>query len=266
MIRIFLFDGTCNGDDDEFPTNIRLIRDLLDLNDGRTVHYYEGPGNDEDDLIDKWFGSTLGLGHRHIRDEAYDDLMLEYAPGDLVAVFGFSRGAAIARMFCQKMADDGIETDFLGCFDTVAAFLPFGRFQQDPLFGSLDVSVLVKQARHAVALDEDRAAFAPRLMNARDGVVEMWFRGNHADIGGGYEDDYLSGIALQWMLKEAFLVMNWSFQMPKVNCVPSPPHSEALPLLREQRMPVVLIAGEVSKLAAQIHPSRDRLLSESGEF
>lgn len=251
MFHIFLFDGTCNGDDDEFPTNIRLIRDLAAI-DGQDVNYYEGPGNNEDNLIDKWLGTSLGLGHRRIRDKAAEDLAAKYEYGDVVVVSGFSRGATIARMFCRKLAEAGINTDFLGCFDTVAAFLPFGRFQQDPLFGSLDVHMKVKQARHALALDEDRAAFAPRLMNARAGIIETWFKGNHSDVGGGYEDRGLADISLQWMLSEAQEATGLHFRPLDHPQEPNKPHREALPLLREQRVPVVLIAGEISNLPPKI--------------
>jgi uncharacterized protein (DUF2235 family) len=252
MLHIFLFDGTCNGDDDEFGTNIRLIRDLTMGFHGQPVYYYEGPGNDEDDFIDKWFGSSMGVGHRSIRDEAFDTLLPNYAGVDKIVVFGFSRGAAIARMFCGKLAENGIGTDFLGCFDTVAAFLPFGRFQQDPLFGSLDVSMFVNHARHAVAFDEDRAAFAPRLMNARANVIEMWFTGNHSDVGGGYEDRGLADRTLAWMLTEAYTIVPIKFRTPPTPQERNDAHREDLPLLRKVREPVVLIAGEVSSLPANL--------------
>ena len=111
----------------------------------------------------------------------------------------------------------------------------------------------VLNARHAVSIDEDRAAFAPRLMNSRANIVEKWFRGNHADIGGGYEMRGLADITLEWMLSEAHTVMGLEFKALDAPGRRHAPHRENLPLLREQRKPIVLINGEVSNLPAIIH-------------
>jgi len=71
----------------------------------------------------------------------------------------------------------------------------------------------VKYARHAIAIDEDRAAFArvpwglPGQWKGGTPVwfEQMWFAGNHSDIGGSYAEDEsrLSDIALDWMLEVA---------------------------------------------------------------
>jgi uncharacterized protein (DUF2235 family) len=73
----------------------------------------------------------------------------------------------------------------------------------------------IPYARHAMAIDERRAAF-PRAKwggnyspeESLDGVerfVQLWFAGNHSDIGGSYPEDEsrLSDIPLQWMVDEA---------------------------------------------------------------
>ena len=62
---------------------------------------------------------------------------------------------------------------------------------------------MVKAAYHAVALDETREAFDPNPMNAREGVTEVWFKGVHCDVGGGFEDSRLSDVALDWMIANA---------------------------------------------------------------
>jgi len=73
----------------------------------------------------------------------------------------------------------------------------------------------VMYARHAIAIDEARADF-PRVEWGRDAVIrpktsekdepliQLWFAGNHSDIGGSYpeEESRLSDIALQWMIDE----------------------------------------------------------------
>ena len=61
-------------------------------------------------------------------------------------------------------------------------------------------------ARHAVALDEMRASFTPTLWTkAAPGsdLVQRWFPGVHADVGGGYAETGLSDNALKWMIDEA---------------------------------------------------------------
>lgn len=70
-------------------------------------------------------------------------------------------------------------------------------------------------ARHAMAIDETRADFArvpwgqpsegERLpVSGIDSFVQLWFAGNHSDIGGSYPEDEsrLSDIALKWMVDE----------------------------------------------------------------
>jgi uncharacterized protein (DUF2235 family) len=72
----------------------------------------------------------------------------------------------------------------------------------------------VGYARHALAIDETRKDFArvpwatPGDWPARPGEPEwlqqVWFAGNHSDIGGSYAEDEsrLSDISLQWMVEQ----------------------------------------------------------------
>lgn len=74
----------------------------------------------------------------------------------------------------------------------------------------------VGYARQASAIDEDRADF-PRVGWGRQAhirdrqpgepppAVQLWFAGNHSDIGGSYpeEESRLSDTALEWMVDEA---------------------------------------------------------------
>jgi len=67
--------------------------------------------------------------------------------------------------------------------------------------------------RHAVSLDEQRAAFrsnvfkadATPLANGRARVMNVWFPGVHSDVGGGYPwaDSGLAMLAFEWMVREA---------------------------------------------------------------
>jgi hypothetical protein len=77
-----------------------------------------------------------------------------------------------------------------------------------------DLSVEVSWARHAISIDECRKSF-PRVewggsysdkkKEPADWFVQLWFAGNHSDIGGSYleNESRLSDISLKWMLDEA---------------------------------------------------------------
>jgi Uncharacterized alpha/beta hydrolase domain (DUF2235) len=106
--------------------------------------------------------------------------------------------------------------EFLGVWDTVGAL---GIPKQLGLLTLLDVdnrhefhntalSDEVKYARHAVAIDEHRAPFTPTLwtrLEARppDTTKQVWFPGDHCDVGGGYPQTGLSDGTLDWMISEA---------------------------------------------------------------
>lgn len=73
----------------------------------------------------------------------------------------------------------------------------------------------VRFARHALAIDETRKDFArvpwaalgvwPDRTGEPEWLRQVWFAGNHSDIGGSYAEDEsrLSDITLQWMTEQA---------------------------------------------------------------
>jgi len=104
---------------------------------------------------------------------------------------------------------------FIGVWDTVASvgMPPFGaRFTALPQ--PEDKRYL--HIRQALALDEHRSQFEPRLyarnngpFTTRDGstgsLVQLWFAGAHCDVGGGYApaESALSDNAFAWLVSEA---------------------------------------------------------------
>lgn len=69
---------------------------------------------------------------------------------------------------------------------------------------------IVDRAFHALAIDEHRAVFHPRVWivprvrtRAPEQVEQRWFAGAHANVGGGYAGDALALIPLQWMEQKA---------------------------------------------------------------
>ena len=125
----------------------------------------------------------------------------------------------------------GIE--FLGLWDTVDAYgLPVDELTRAidsfiwPLtMRDLNLHPRVKWARHALALDDERNTFHPRLWNEepqpgnpgggvpggnqgtthidQERISQVWFAGVHSNVGGGYPDDSLSHVSLEWIMTEA---------------------------------------------------------------
>lgn len=128
--------------------------------------------------------------------------------------------AAATARFCEQQRPCRVH--FLGLWDTVKSY---GGL--DPvILPHLRHNPIVKNVRHCLALDERRAWYKPTTWGLLDldkdgamkrlkekdlplyeeqkkNIAEMWFRGSHSDIGGGYEDDALARITLRWMLGEA---------------------------------------------------------------
>lgn len=118
---------------------------------------------------------------------------------------------AFARRFCHASAP----VEMVGVWDTVKAlgfrvpFLWMLGDQQD--FHSHHLGAAVRHGFHALAINENRNAFAPSLWECPPGwkgnVQQVWFRGAHGDIGGNIGDFAqarpLANIPLVWMLERA---------------------------------------------------------------
>jgi len=99
---------------------------------------------------------------------------------------------------------------FLGVFDTVGALGVPGFEHETPRFHNVQLSDQVLCARQALAIDETRMKFEPTFWEAAPGaptedprVKQVWFEGDHSDIGGGHPETGLSDTALLWMAREA---------------------------------------------------------------
>ena len=109
------------------------------------------------------------------------------------------------------------DIEFLGVWDTVGAlgippdipFLPPRLAFTQPRFHDTELSPNVRHAYHALALDEMRRTFSPTLWTASSPfnreILQMWFPGMHADVGGGYRETGLADISLEWMIERARL-------------------------------------------------------------
>jgi len=125
--------------------------------------------------------------------------------------------AARAAQYRERYASHRAVPYFMGVWDTVRALgLPgINRFVPwRHAFHDATLHPDVPHARHALALDEDRATFLPELWEelesdrASGRIKQVWFPGVHSDIGGGYPEEELSDLALEWMIAQATTVPN----------------------------------------------------------
>ncbi|MCP4282993.1 MAG: DUF2235 domain-containing protein [Gammaproteobacteria bacterium] len=237
---ILCFDGTGNepadseadkrlfgilGTEDNSVSNICKLHLLFggDLKSGQAIEgqqsfYYSGVGT-YGGTLRRVFNTALAPDNkdvgRIVRAAVKDLAKWEQNNPDSeyeLFIFGFSRGAAIARRFASVFHDfseikRSPKIRFIGVFDTVAAI---GKPNldddtkpvSDVLFENGSLSLRVEEALHLLSLDERRVAFQPTLMNKDQRVTEVWFPGVHSDIGGGFRFDALSDVTLQFMLDE----------------------------------------------------------------
>jgi uncharacterized protein (DUF2235 family) len=111
--------------------------------------------------------------------------------------------------------DGKVQVHMLGLWDTVASLgLPLwgwwfrlGAFWRNRELDS-NPAKLCRNVYHALSMDEHRSQFFPTLTIPgrspdKQGVTQVWLRGAHADVGGGYVNRALGDISLEWMLQAA---------------------------------------------------------------
>jgi len=122
-----------------------------------------------------------------------------------MSIFGFSRGAALGRAFCNdfinlcKKDEQGnltynkvpVRIHFMGLFDTVASFgVPAANM--DGMFTEKNLKVPPQAERcvHYVAAHELRFCFPLDLIRQHGSLMPNWtetvYPGVHSDVGGGY--------------------------------------------------------------------------------
>ncbi|BCG79098.1 DUF2235 domain-containing protein [Mesorhizobium sp. 113-3-3] len=168
----------------------------------------------------KAFGSKLPwvVFARFVRDRAVD----------LWNEITGSRPYAQVQLQAPAFRSAGeIRIAFVGVWDTVSAYgLPVDELTKAvdkwvwPMtFANRDLLGAVDCARQAFSIDDERRTFfpipwnepAPALAAAvrkqidvpDPRLLQVWFAGCHANVGGGYPDDRLAHIPLCWMIGEA---------------------------------------------------------------
>jgi uncharacterized protein (DUF2235 family) len=134
------------------------------------------------------------------------------------------RDALIRDRYDSKANYHNVSVAFLGLWDTVAAYeMPIEEIKRAmdrwlwPMgFSDCTLSPIVAKAFHALSLDDQRATFHPmlwdeyeeaRMVRAKSvpagRLTQVWFAGVHSNVGGGYPEDRLSLVALDWIAQHA---------------------------------------------------------------
>ena len=178
-------------------------------------HYQPGLGTGEG--LDPIAGGAFGAGGQERLEAMYADLVTAYNTPDAtgerqqIDIYGFSRGAALARAFANIVKERGIPLAggghvnganvpirFLGVFDTVASF---GVPGNDVNIGyKLGLPDTVASAAHAVSSHEVRGSFPVTLFEDDPRVSQVYLAGVHSDAGGAYATGKAQGyVSLYWM-------------------------------------------------------------------
>ncbi len=282
--------------------------------DRQVTHYFRGVGNDdENDALNRAAEGAFASLEAHIRNAAYCEFLRTYRRGDQLSILGFSRGAASARLFARDIAATGfvksatiearycrvrnsgemrhdvwtleakwagrplvagadIPIAFLGVWDTVATSL-----SAKPADWRVPDSVA--RAVQCLALDETRELFTPTLLQypkSRAGQMkEVWFPGAHSDVGGGYYNDALARVTLDFMwncwegaLAAADLpALVWQLELAKQYTA-----TDGLPWMRHQVVGLTADLGGVAPRDLEpwnggpprVHPSVERFIQQGG--
>ncbi|WP_247236412.1 DUF2235 domain-containing protein [Telluribacter sp. SYSU D00476] len=259
-------DGTWNMPGDTYRghvvrTNVQKIFEAIcnKAHDGthQLKYYDEGIGVFGNRFRKLFDGATGGGLDRNILD-AYKFICWNYAQGDEIYLFGFSRGAYTARSlaglirtsglvrnndlllikrayeiyrdrtnpgmhpegdiateFRQRHCQPDVRIKFIGVWDTVGSLgipVKFLGNKKKYEFHDTTLSSTIDYAYQALAVDEKRKSFQPAIWQQSNSVKQhkvaqvleqVWFPGVHSNIGGGYPDEGLSDIALQWLVDKA---------------------------------------------------------------
>lgn len=128
---------------------------------------------------------------------------IQFWPSTLVATVALLGVSAAYGLYCRvRIIRDFPQGSWLKPHISGWRFKHYDRFL-DPR---------IRYARHAQAIDETRTDFArvgwgsarDEAMNPPDWLKQVWFAGNHSDIGGSYDEteSRLSDIALKWMVDQ----------------------------------------------------------------
>jgi uncharacterized protein (DUF2235 family) len=157
--------------------------------------------------------------------------LLRWVRDSVIAFANWIRGYDPGAAAPNRAPPNSVPIKFLGLWDTVEAYgMPIAELKRGidrwiwpMVFDDKSLSPLVERACHALSLDDERTTFHPILWNevaeakmiaaaaenptaprVKPGrLTQIWFAGVHSNLGGGYYEDQLSLVSLEWMMHEA---------------------------------------------------------------
>ncbi|KAJ3024716.1 UNVERIFIED_CONTAM: hypothetical protein HDU68_007853 [Siphonaria sp. JEL0065] len=183
-------------------------------------------------IVRSLFSFIRYAGLVRISEYANHDAMMEsvYAAFDLYKTRLHQDNIEKVKAFHEQHCHHHVYLKFIGVFDTIEALnVPEGYSKLIPSsiltefeksigaiepndYHDLRIGPNIPFAYHALSLDENREFFPPTLFEAieEEQILpgfhreQKWFRGTHADIGGGtFWEHGLSDISLSWMIEKA---------------------------------------------------------------
>ncbi len=182
--------------------------------------------------------------------------------------------SAAKASFIARRCHDHVTIEMLGVWDTVKALgLPYPVLsrlgQMATGFHDHTLGHHIERGYHALAIDEDRTAFAPILWQRSEhweGRLEQaWFPGVHGDVGGDIgslaKARPLANIPLNWMLLRAarhglVLPEGWQARFPENPAAPQVGNRSGIARLFLLRRPRATGGGDGETIHLSI---RDRM-------
>ncbi len=186
------------------------------------------------------FDHNAALAYRHYRSKKFPTrspfaFVMRHLCNVLLAIKYCINGYRTYSEIVKQTKAAGrteIQIRFLGLWETVEAYgMPIEALKRGidwvlwpMLSNDLILSPLVQRACHALSLDDERIAFHPLLWDEvaeanmvanhqvlAGRITQVWFAGAHSNVGGGYPEDQLSLVSLNWIMTEAIdngLILN----------------------------------------------------------
>ena len=206
--------------------------------------------------IRKYTAGGFASGIREEIEDIYINIASNYVDGDRIYLFGFSRGAVMARVVAGLIANVGLlksgdlerfpdiwniyksgglpedasppsycqpkaKVEFLGVFDTVYGGNDNERKLERRLkFTGKRLSANVKHAIHILAIDEQRPFFRPLLWEESDdhpSMEQIWMPGVHGDVGGIYPANLLGRVSFMVMIETVASKTQLAFETKDLN-------------------------------------------------
>ncbi|CAI4211490.1 unnamed protein product [Parascedosporium putredinis] len=223
------------------PLNVtrisRSFKRLCDDGVMQIINYESGVGTGSN-LLDSVTGGAFGVGLSERVREAYQFICANYCDGDEIVLIGYSRGAYTVRSVAGMIGEIGLLTRegmemFYPIFKDMENWMDKGYKDQFPTiplqtsprelvllsctrlglkstyqFYDTNLSVQIEHAFQALALDETRPPFSPAVWERlptnklTTDLRQVWFPGNHGNIGGGWADQGVANITLAWMMDQ----------------------------------------------------------------